>query len=258
MKFHVFGECGNPHIMLIHGGGNAWWNYLRQARKLSEKYHVILPTLDGHGEEFATDYISTEDTADKLLCYIQKNCGGKLFALCGVSLGGQIVIEMLSRKADLARKAIIDGSVCYPVPNMKRFCVATVKLFGRFIFSENACKRQLRVMPKMLTQKMLFPKEIQDFYLQDMPRLRKETLYAMYRTYMNYSIKDCLSECRAEIMYWYGEKEMKCVKKSAKLFKSYVKSCKVYEAKGYNHGALAIYLPEEWLELAESFFESGN
>ena len=66
MKFHEFGDCGNPYIMLIHGGGNSWWNYLRQARVLSEKYHVILPTLDGHGEEYLTEYISTEDTADKL------------------------------------------------------------------------------------------------------------------------------------------------------------------------------------------------
>ncbi len=50
MKFHEFGSKKNPHIMLIHGGGNAWWNYLRQARALSDRYHVILPTLDGHGE----------------------------------------------------------------------------------------------------------------------------------------------------------------------------------------------------------------
>lgn len=47
MKFHEFGNRANPHIMMIHGGGNAWWNYLRQARALSEDYHVILPTLDG-------------------------------------------------------------------------------------------------------------------------------------------------------------------------------------------------------------------
>ncbi|MFD3156877.1 alpha/beta fold hydrolase [Haloimpatiens sp. FM7330] len=256
MKFHEFGDPENQHIMLIHGGGNAWWNYLRQARKLSEKYHVILPTLDGHGEEFATDYISTEDTADKLLSYIQKNCNGKLFALCGVSLGGQIVIELLSRKADLVQKAIIDGSVCYPVPNVKRFCIANVKLFRSFLFSKKACKFELAAMSKMLPQKMLYPKEIQELYLQDLPRLRKETLYAMYRTYMNYSIKDSLRECQADVMYWYGEKEMKCVKKSAKLFQSYVKNCKIYEAKDYGHGYLAVYLPEEWLELAQNFFES--
>lgn len=97
--------------MLIHGGGNAWWNYLRQARALAERYYVILPTLDGHGEEAATPYVSTEKTADELLDYIDTHCSGHLFALGGVSLGGQIVIELLSRRADVARKAIIDG-VC--------------------------------------------------------------------------------------------------------------------------------------------------
>ena len=35
MTFHEFGEDTRPHIMLIHGGGNAWWNYLRQARVLA-------------------------------------------------------------------------------------------------------------------------------------------------------------------------------------------------------------------------------
>ena len=59
MNFHEFGAAAAPHIMLIHGGGNAWWNYLRQARALAERYHVILPTLDGHGEEYAADYQST-------------------------------------------------------------------------------------------------------------------------------------------------------------------------------------------------------
>ena len=99
--------------MLIHGGGNAWWNYLRQARALSDRYHVILPTLDGHGEEYALTYKSTEDSADKLMAYIEENCGGHLFALGGVSLGGQIVMELLSRKADITRKAIIDACVSH-------------------------------------------------------------------------------------------------------------------------------------------------
>jgi len=105
MNFHEFGAAAAPHIMLIHGGGNAWWNYLRQARALAERYHVILPTLDGHGEEYAADYQSTQASADKLMAYIEERCGGRLFALGGVSLGGQIVLELLSRKPERAEKA---------------------------------------------------------------------------------------------------------------------------------------------------------
>lgn len=256
MKFHEFGDKTNPHIMLIHGGGNAWWNYLRQARALSERYHVILPTLDGHGKEYTIPYVSTEATVDKLLDYINENCGGRLFALCGVSLGGQIVIELLSRKPDLVRKAIIDGSVCYPTPIMSKFCILTFKLTYKFLFSEKACKRQLALMPKMLPEKMLYPKELKDYYLQEMPLLPKRTMVSVYRTYMYYHLKESLRDTKAQVMYWYGEKEMKCVKKSAQLFQSFVPNCEIYEAKGYNHGYLALYLPEEWLKIASVFFDN--
>jgi len=255
MKFHEFGDKNNPHVMLIHGGGSAWWSYLRQARALSERYHVILPIMDGHGEEYTIPYVSTEVTVDKLMDYINENCGGRLFALCGVSLGGQIVIELLSRKPDLVEKAIIDGSICYPTPNIARFCIFTFKLTYRFIFSEKACKKQLALMPKMLPAKMLFPKEIQDYYIQEMPLQPKETMLSVYRTYMYYQLKESLRDTKAQVMYWYGEKEMQCVKKSAQLFQSYVPDCEIYEAKGYNHGYLALYLPEEWLTLACAFFE---
>ena len=71
MIFHEFGDKNFPHISLIHGGGNSWWNYLRQARILSDKYHVVLPTLNGHGEEYQKQYISTENCAHEIMNYIK-------------------------------------------------------------------------------------------------------------------------------------------------------------------------------------------
>lgn len=255
MKFHEFGDKSKPHIMLIHGGGEAWWNYLRQARVLGENYHVILPNLDGHGTEAKMPYVSTEDTADKLLSYIDARCGGSLFALGGVSLGGQIVAELLSRRPALTQKAIIDGSLCYPRPLMARLCLISVMLFYKSLFSEKACRKQIAMMPKLLPAKMMLPPEIQEYYIQDMPCLPKQTMKAIYHTYMmDYTLKNTLRDTKAEVMYWYGEKEMKCVKNSAQRFKELVPSCEIYEAKGYNHGYLSLYLPDEWLELAQDFF----
>ena len=256
MNFHEFGPRTAPHVMLIHGGGNAWWNYLRQARALSPRYHVILPTLDGHGEEYKRPYHSTEQTADQLMDYIQKECGGHLFALCGVSLGGQIVMELLARKSDLAEKAIIDGSLCLPQPALARFCIASVRLFGPLLFSKTACRCQLALMDRFLPEEMRYPEEIKAYYLQDMPKLPRETLYAMYRTYMmRYRLKDRVKDSSAQVMYWYGEKEMSCVKKSARLFQTLLPTCELYEAKGYGHGYLSVYRPDEWLKIAVPFLE---
>lgn len=79
----------------------------------------------------------------------------------------------------------------------------------------------------------------------------------MYRTYMaEYQLKEDISKTKAQIMYCYGSKEMKCVKKSAQLFKELVPSCQIYEAKGYNHGYLAIYLPDEWLKVVVPFLNT--
>ena len=210
MNFHEFGLRTAPHVMLIHGGGNAWWNYLRQARALSSHYHVILPTLDGHGEEYQIPYRSTERTADQLMDYIRCECGGRLFALGGVSLGGQIVMELLARNRDVAEKAIIDGSLCIPQPALARFCIASVHLLGPLLFSERACRRQLALMDRFLPEEMRYPEEIKAYYLQDMPKLPRETLYAMYRTYMmQYRLKESVRDSGTQVMYWYGEKEMR-------------------------------------------------
>lgn len=93
--------------------------------------------------------------------------------------------------------------------------------------------------------------------IHDMPLLKKNTLYNMYRTYMaEYQLKEDISKTKAQIMYCYGSKEMKCVKKSAQLFKELVPSCQIYEAKGYNHGYLAIYLPDEWLKVVVPFLNT--
>ena len=125
----IFGRNYLRHVSIIYGGGSSWWNYLRQAQMLSDKYHVILPTLNGHGEEYQKDYISTEDSALQIMDYIKNNCDGKLFAVGGVSLGGQIAIELLSLDSDIAHKAIIDGSICITQPKLARISIVIVKLF---------------------------------------------------------------------------------------------------------------------------------
>ena len=259
MKFHEFGDQGAPVVMLIHGGGNAWWNYLRQARMLSGRFRVVLPTLDGHGEEFAEEYRSTEIEAEKILEYIDGSCGGRLFLLGGVSLGGQIVLEVLSRRADLAQRAIIDGALCIPQPVMAKACSLGVAALGPLMFSRAACRFQLWTLRTLFPREMRFSPEMEEHYLRDMPCVRRKTLQAMYRTYMgSYRVKDSLAQSNALIECWYGEREMRCVKESARAIASLAPHCRVREAVGCDHGTLAMYRPDEWLRFAEGILSDDR
>ena len=258
MKFHEFGDKNLPSILLIHGGGSSWWNYLRQARILSEEYRVILPTLNGHGEEYQLDYVSTGDSALEILDYIKANCGGKLFAIGGVSLGGQIAMELLSLDSEIAEKAIIDGSICIPQPRLAKISIFLVSLFGKLMFSQFSCKLQLSLMNKFYPQ-LAYPDEIKDYYMEDMPRTPNKTLVTIYKTYMgHYKLKSRISKSKAQALYIYGEKELKCVKESARLFQQLHPDTILYEAKGYNHGYLSAYLPQEWIKLVVPFLENND
>ncbi len=258
MKFHKFGDKNLPPILLIHGGGSSWWNYLRQARILSEKYRVILPTLNGHGEECQLNYVSTEDSAQEILNYVRQNYDGKLFAIGGVSLGGQIAMELLSIDSELAEKAIIDGSICIPQPRLTKISIFLVCLFGKLMFSKSSCKLQLSIMNKIYP-KLAYPEELKAYYLEDLPRTPIKTSVTIYKTYMGrYKLKDTISASKAQVLYTYGEKELNCVKASAKLFQQLHPNTILYEAKGYNHGYLSAYLPQEWLTLVIPFLENND
>ena len=252
MNFHELGDPRNPSVMLVHGAGNAWWSFLRQARALEGRFRVILPTLDGHAE----GYVSTEDEACKLLEYVDSRCGGGLFLLGGVSLGGQIVMEMLSRRPDVTRRAIVDGALCIPQPAMARACSACAALLWPLMFGRAACRLQMWALRTLFPEEMRFPPELERRYVEDVPRLSRKALRAVYRTYMgSYRLKDAIEASGADIEFWYGEREMRCVKESARLLASKVPRCRVREAKGCGHGTLAVYRPDEWLSFASGMLD---
>ena len=103
---------------------------------------------------------------------------------------------------------------------------------------------------------MRFPPELERRYVEDTPRLSRKALRAVYRTYMgSYRLKDEIGTSDADIEFWYGEREMRCVKESARLLASKAPRCRVREAKGCGHGTLAVYRPDEWLAFASDVLD---
>ena len=97
----LFSETGRPElptIVLFHGGGMSDWSWRHVAERLKPAYHVVTPVIDGHGEDGDEEFTSIEDCAAKALRYITQRHGGKVFAIGGLSLGAQIVAEMLTQK----------------------------------------------------------------------------------------------------------------------------------------------------------------
>ena len=113
MHYVEFGKENNSIILLLHGGGLSWWNYEDVAKSLQKDYHVILPILDGHAKS-EKPFTSIEDNADEIINFIDAHSGGSVFLIGGLSLGGQILLEILSQRNDICKYAIIESALVIP------------------------------------------------------------------------------------------------------------------------------------------------
>ena len=114
MNYLEYGDACNPTIILLHGGGLAPWNYFEEAKLLQYRYHVVLPVIDGHSGS-DKDFTTIENNADEILSYIDKNCNGKVLMICGLSLGGQILVDLLARRKNICKFAIVESALVLPM-----------------------------------------------------------------------------------------------------------------------------------------------
>ena len=87
MKFYEFGELNKPVIILLPGTCCHWKaNFEKVIPLLAEDFRVVCVSYDGF------------DETEKIENYIKENCGGKIHAAYGCSLGGSFVGLLAQRR----------------------------------------------------------------------------------------------------------------------------------------------------------------
>ena len=92
-----YGKQNRDVIILLHGGGLSWWNYREVAERLQNVFRIIVPILDGHAGS-DNNFTTIEDNAAEIISCIDVKFGGSVLLIGGLSLGGQILLGMLSQR----------------------------------------------------------------------------------------------------------------------------------------------------------------
>ena len=204
-------EYGKEHkevIVLLHGGGLSWWNYREAAEKLSSDYRVILPILDGHAKS-SCDFTSIEENAARIIKFIDEHLGGSVLLIGGLSLGGQIALEILSQKKDICRYALIESASVVP----SKLTYAMVKpAFG-------SCYGliKLRWFSRLQFKSLKIKQELFEEYFRDTCGISKSNMIAFLEANALYCIKPSVADCSAKSYVFVGEKENRAMQKSAKI-----------------------------------------
>ncbi len=208
MNYIEYGKKNDEVIILLHGGGLSWWNYREAAEKLSGAYRVILPILDGHAGS-NDDFSTIEDNAKNIISFIDDQLGGSVLLIGGLSLGGQIALEILSQKKDICRYALIESALVVP----SKFTYAMIKpAFGSCY---GLIKR--RWFSKLQFKSLRIKQELFEDYYRDTCRISKSNMIAFLEENALYDIKPSLADCSAKMYVFVGEKENRAMRKSAKI-----------------------------------------
>ena len=238
----------NPHvILLLHGGGLSWWNYREAAQELAERYHVVLPILDGHADS-ADPFTTIEDNAARLISYIDTHFGGHILAIGGLSLGGQVAVEMLSRRKDICRYAFIESALVRPMK-------LTSALIGP-TFGMSYGLIQKKWFARMQADYLGIPRALFDDYFRDTCAIRKSDMIAFLKANSLYAIKQSLSETKAKVKIAAGAKEQKNIRDSAKLLQAAIPGSSLEILPGLRHGDLSLNNPARYAKMLTDWLDA--
>ena len=240
MQYVEYGAHNSQTVILLHGGGLSWWNYREVTQLLADKYHVVLPILDGHADSDAP-FNSIEDTAAKIISHIDEHFGGKVLAVGGLSLGGQIAVEMLTQRSDICRFALLESALVKPSKLTHTLIKPT---FG---MSYGLIKQKW--FAKMQAAYLGIPQTLFDDYYRDTCKISKEDMIAFLQSNSAFSIKPALRNTQAKVHIVFGSKEQASICTSGNLLNRMIPDSTLEVLPGYRHGDLSLNHPEQYAQM---------
>jgi pimeloyl-ACP methyl ester carboxylesterase len=248
----IFKETNNkdlPTIILLHGGGLSSWSLQNIIDELQHDFHVVTPIIDGHGEDGEEEFISISDSATKLLSYIDTQCNGKVFAIGGLSIGAQIVTEVLSQRENITEYAMIESALVYPIKGITEMTIPVYKLCYGLL--------KKRLFSKMQAKTLCVAPDMFERYYQDSLKISRQSLINITLSNGNYDLKSSISNTKSKVLIIVGEKEIGIMKKSAKRLHDAIPGSELHIAPKMKHGEISLMYPEKYIELIKSFLRTN-
>ena len=237
MVVKEYGKTNKDTIILLHGGGLSWWNYEEEAELLKDEYHIILPILDGHAGS-DNDFTNIEDNADEIIKYIDDNYDGSVKLIGGLSLGGQILLDILSKRDNICEYAIIESALVYPMKVTNKLIAPSIKISYSLISKKWFSKLQFK---SLKIKESLFDK-----YYNDSSKISMKNMITFLKSNSNYC-KENLQNIKTKSLVFVGSKEKSIMIKSAKKIHNELVNSELEILSGFYHGDLSINHAKEYV-----------
>lgn len=253
MEFHTFGDPSRPAMLLIHGVLTPWQIWEPMITRFQQDYHVIVPALDAHIEEYASEFESIEAEVLAMEQYVTAHCGGRLAALCGLSMGGVIANRLFERTRVHVECLVLDGAPLLKMPKL----AAQVMTSSYLRITRKSKARDPKTLARF--KRDFLPERYLEPYLNFADTMSEASVRNMIASVCSIEPQYCENPDRTRILFLQGDAgNEKTAVKSAALMKRNYPEMSDRNYTGMKHTELAVLHPADWCRDVEAFLKQKN
>jgi pimeloyl-ACP methyl ester carboxylesterase len=210
LYFKETGRNNDETLVFLHGIGIAGWMWEKQVESFDD-YHCIVVDLPGHGKSFEAESLTVKDASKMIINIIHDNALGKKAHLVGISMGAQVVIQILSTAPEVVDHAFISGTLVRTIPPTESF----LKLLNHLIEIYTPVKNNPLYINSYMRSYNI-PKNLFNKFKESTYIIRKDSLDKIIRENMLFKMPNGLENVDVPVLIMTGEKDYRIVNESAK------------------------------------------
>ena len=209
LYFKETGKENHETIVFLHGGALAGWMWDKQLEAFKD-YHCLVPDLPEHGKSKEIKPFTIEGAANLVLDLIRSRAHGGKAHVVGISLGAQIIVEMLSKSPEVMNHVLISGTLVRRVPATDFFLKLlnyTIKTYMPIKDTDFLIKANIRSYN--------FPKEYFKPLKEATMSISSDSLNRILHENMLFRIPEGMENVNNRVLIIAGGKEYGIIKESA-------------------------------------------
>lgn len=243
MKFKEFGTEHGESILLIHGLFVSWEMFIPVVEQLKERYHLIVPMLDGHiydeGKTEPSLFTTLADQANQIADYLLSKNITRIRCLYGISLGGGVAAAFAEMGRVKVDSLILDAA---PIKPLGKFIIH----FTCYYQALNCwCTYHFSELYKKIFTSHYFRFSI-DQVKKTYPSGGVQTPIKVYRSLFSYRLEHLSPD--TQVQFWYGSKEAWVFKRCAEHLLTVRPDAQIRIFPGMQHAELVLEHPDVVVE----------
>jgi pimeloyl-ACP methyl ester carboxylesterase len=203
------GQENEETIVFLHVGGISGWMWTEQLEAFKD-YHLLIPDLPEHGKSVDVKPFTMKSAAEMVVDIIRTRAHGGRAHLVGISLGGQLILEILSTAPEVVDHVLISGTLVHSIPHTETM----LKLLD-YAFKAYAPVKDTAFFIKANMRTYNISKSYFKEFKESTRLIKTDSLDRILHENMFFQMPPELEKADVPVLVMAGEKEYKVIKESA-------------------------------------------